>query len=558
MKRFHIYSYILLLLVALSCDQLQSDELPDDDGIPITTNDVVYGMPGSPILIDLLANDVVLHDATFEIIEQPSSGMAQITESGQCMYRSNLGANVSIDRFKYRITTASNASSIGEIEVRLESDSSNIPCEYLNLMSDFVHITDPNELYGPIAIDVLANDAFCAGTWDANSLAIAFNPLAGTAFVDSGWVIYEAQQAAIDPSQPFLDFFIYSVDRTDSDEQGYALVLIEFCPDSIGDTTDVCLPVVPEAVEDHQEYIEVGVEACINVLANDTYCEADIDLSSLHVSSPAFFGTTVVGDDGVICYTANQNFNGYDCYSYEFCTTGGDCYSAIVHQYGDTAVVCNVTTNAQDDYLDSITPNGACIDVLANDYYCGDQILWNSFTILRAPSYGEAFMSNNWACYAPNPNFTGQDEFEYHFCLTDGSCYQATVYVSGNPDTTTCSPVPTHDEYVFSWSAVDDWALSTTALDSLEDEFDSLGITLGANEYVVELDVMANDVTCTTCDILEITYQNSGRFIAIPSLGRIYFIVADGTIGTDEATYNICNPANWSCNQANIFINLTQ
>lgn len=468
MKRFHLYISLALLLFAMvGCDQVQQDQADDND-LPVRLeDDVVYVMPGSPVLIDLLTNDAVIANASFELVTAPTRGTAQLLDNGKCMYRPNSDQTSSgTDKFTYRVT-AGNTTSEGEVTINLESDSTNIPCDYLNLQSDYVCVFNADELLNPMYIDVLANDVFCDGDWDLNSLDIEYvtsDPLSVT--VDSGIVNYHNGNT-INPSSPYVDFFIYSVDRTDVAETGYALVVVEYVPTN--DSSGTCITVLPEA--------------------SDDFLDMDSTVS----------GTTV------------------------------------------------------------------CVDILLNDIYCFEEMNWNSISIGSGPSFGSATLSDSLLCYTPGPNFAGQDLITYSFCDLSGNCTTGNVYISGVPsgggggggDTTTCTPVAVDDQFAFSWSEVSTWALSQTEIDSLQDVLDSTSIVIDSGDYVIELPVVANDQQCTNCDWLTIS-TGSNNVVSVPWLGSAYYVVASGHTGTETFTYDLCNPGNNNCDQANVTVVFTQ
>lgn len=435
MKKISIYCLIALLLSVFACDRLDNDQLPDDTLPVLTEDDLVYAQPGSPVLIDLLANDAILTNATFEIVENPAFGSINLLKDGQCFYRSIPNTTAPKDQFRYRVTTG-NAVSEGVVEIMLNVDSAAIPCEFMNVQSDFVHITDVNELDNTISVDVLSNDAFCEGQWDMNSLAVVLNPFMGNAYVDSGWIAYDAHSGFIDPTVPYLDFLIYSVDRIDENETGYGLVVFEYLPttDSLPDTT-VCATVLPEAINDQKEDIKVGEEICIDVLANDIYCPEDMDWASLKITAPPIMGTASLqmADSGKVYYTADSSFMGNDCLTYEFCTISGDCYSAVVHLYGDSVGDCtNARANNDYYYIDSLTAGYQyCANVVINDIYCLDQLDSSSLSIVTPPTTGGATINPyGTLCYFPDSSYTGIDSVSYQFCLLNrGGCYSATLYI---------------------------------------------------------------------------------------------------------------------------------
>lgn len=504
----------LLALIGLSaCNQLDTDEFPDDGNLPVRAEgDEVYVIPGEAVLIDLLQNDVILADATFEITQQPSLGVAQITESGQCIYLANNATTSGTDEIRYRLTSGNDFSD-GVISITLTNDTTNIPCYFLNLQSDYVQLASADELNNSIVIDVLANDLFCDGTWDINSLAVVFQPLQGSASLGNNAVIYDATADFFPANEAYFDFFIYSVNRSDNNTTGYAVAIIEYIP------TATCATVIPEANSDELMNVAIGQEICVNVLANDVYCELDIDWSSITVNDPPAYGTAsvVMSDSGYICYTADSSFAGQDVFAYEFCTLSGDCYVSQVYVSGQTSS-CNVQTLAlADEMVDVAVGQPLCLDLLANDVYCADEIDWSSLNIKELPGYGNAVFNtydSGYVCYTADSSFAGQDYLRYEFCTLNGDCYDAILSISG---------IASNCQLI---EAV------TDALDSTQ-----VGTTSCVN-------VLANDVFCMseldTSSFQIVQQPNAGTATLGNTLGEVCYDASSNYQGQDHFIYQVC------------------
>lgn len=504
MKRFRIGIFMLILLAAFACDRIENDQLPDANLPVLTVDDEFVSQPGEPVLINLLKNDLILTNATFEITEQPAQGKAEILKDGRCFYRSEVNTTASSDHFTYRVTTNDGQVSNGSVEIELTTDSTAIPCFFRNVRSDFVYITDPNALNSTVWVDVLANDEFCEGEWDLNSLAIAYNPLLGSAYIDSGLLAYDAHQDFFDPTQPYIDFVIYSVDRIDVTQTGYALVAIEYLPDSLGDST-ACPTVIPEAVIDVVDNYTLGNTVCLNVLENDIYCPEEIDFNSLEITEQPNFGTAFIDlpDSGWICYEGNSTFQGgSDSFEYQFCTINGDCYSARVYINRDSTI-CNVNMQAVDDYMDSVAAGGqTCLDVSLNDVYCPDEIDWFSFKVTNQPSFGSVSMlDSGYVCYSTIQSFSGMDSFDYEFCTINGYCVSATVYVPGIDSSNCTVTTQAVNDYMDSVSIFDPFCLNVLANDVYcPDQLLSSSIQIQNQPNFGTVSINSNGIACYTAD----------------------------------------------------------
>ena len=532
--------YFLIFLVLLgfsSCNRIDNDLMPDPDQLPIRVeNDDVYTIPGQPVLIDLLSNDIILQDAVFEIIQQPTQGTATITESGRCIYVPNAGSTNGTDIIRYRVST-DNEFSDGTVRILLRTNQSDIPCEFLNLQSDFYEISDVSELDQTIFMNVLANDQFCEGNWDLNSLAIDFNPIHGDAYIDSGGVAYDSHTDFHDPSFSYFDFFIYSVNRTDIDEKGYAVAILSYLPDTTnGDSVGVCPTVLPMAQDDFVADIAIGQEICVAILNNDTFCPDEVDWASLAVTNSPAFGTATVSqlaDSSVICYTANQSFAGEDHLTYEFCTTGGDCYNATVQFTGNSGNACaTVIPFAVNDFVDSITSNQqVCIDVLANDTFCEEEMNWSSIKIVQQPLMGTVDLNmadSGVICYTAGQSFTDDDLFVYEFCTLNGDCYQANVTIAA--------------------ATVSGCNVTTMAID---DQWD---LTVAGDSICGN--VLANDIYCANefdMNSFEIVTQSNVGVVSTQSTGTICYLPSSNFVSIDSLSYRFCL-LNGNCYEATLTI----
>jgi hypothetical protein len=93
----------------------------------------------------------------------------------------------------------------------------------------------------------------------------------------------------------------------------------------------------------------------INVAANDTDVDGNLDPSSATVVSGPSNGTVINNGDGTFTYTPKPDFNGSDSFSYRICDTGGLC---------DTATASITVTSLNDAPTVTISDpaNGATFD----------------------------------------------------------------------------------------------------------------------------------------------------------------------------------------------------
>ncbi|MCA8979266.1 MAG: tandem-95 repeat protein [Planctomycetes bacterium] len=201
----------------------------------------------------------------------------------------------------------------------------------------------------------------------------------------------------------------------------------------------------PVLADDDAETCE-GVAVNINVLANDSDPDGQIDCTSIDIVSGPTNGTAVpVNCAGLspcvgcrVRYTPNALFTGADSFMYRVMDDDG-CWS-------DPATVMITVLDAPvavDDQGFSCQGDPVTIDVLDNDNDPDGTIDCGSIVITTQPTGGSVQISpsctgsepcaNCVLVYTPNANFSGSDSFRYRVSDEDG-CQSniATVSISVN------------------------------------------------------------------------------------------------------------------------------
>ncbi|WP_082026679.1 Ig-like domain-containing protein [Flammeovirga sp. OC4] len=288
----------------------------------------------------------------------------------------------------------------------------------------------------------------------------------------------------------------------------------------------VDFPVLPVAVDDAVTLPD-GHEISIDVLANDTHPDDDLDPSTLTIiEEPDIEGVEFEVVNGEIVHTPPEDFVGSYDLTYQICdnSTPPDCDQAVL-----TITVFDDDPLATNDTL--MLPDGdpVTINVLGNDTHPQDDINPITLRIVSEPAIeGVDFeVVNGQITHTPPEGFAGEYELTYEICdnSTPADCDQAVVYIT-----------------VF-----DDDLLAVN---------DTLTLPDGD---VATIDVIANDFHPE--DELD---PSTLRIIEEPDIDGVEFEVLDGEIihtppegfeGTYELTYEICDaatPAN--CDQAVVVI----
>jgi VCBS repeat-containing protein len=266
-------------------------------------------------------------------------------------------------------------------------------------------------------------------------------------------------------------------------------------------------PTEPPVAGDDTTTTSEGTPVTIDVLANDT--DADGDELTVQVTSQPEHGIaqpTAAGE--AIVYRPDPGWCGTDSFTYAaFDGETGSLPATVT-----VDVTCDPTGEApaaaaDDAEVDEDT--AVTIDVLAND--TGHGLDPASVTVTSAPHAGTASpVDGGTIRYTPNANATGVDEFTYQVCALDGRCATAAVTVTVNP----VNDIPI---------AVDDEATT--------DE-----------DVAVDIDVLGND-TDVDGDDLSVAMVAAPAHGAADAIGGIIrYTPASDSHGTDELTYQACDP----------------
>ncbi|WP_186439106.1 Ig-like domain-containing protein [Dokdonia sp. Hel_I_63] len=363
----------------------------------------------TPVDIDVLENDGFdpAADVAVTDVTDPANGTVVINDDGTVTYTPDPDFNGE-DTFDYTVTvtnpdgTTTTETATVVVTVTPEED----------VMDDAA--TTPEDT--PVDIDVLENDGFDP----AADVAVTdvTDPANGTVVInDDGTVTYTP-----DPDFNGEDTFDYTVTVTNPDGT------------TTTETATVVVTVTPEEdVMDDAATTPEDTPVDIDVLENDGFDPA-ADVAVTDVTDPAN-GTVVINDDGTVTYTPDPDFNGEDTFDYTVTVTNPDGTTTT-----ETATVV-VTVTPEEDVMDdaATTPEDTPvdIDVLENDGF--DPAADVAVTDVTDPANGTVVINDDGTVtYTPDPNFNGEDTFDYTVTVTnpDGTTTTetATVVVTVTPD----------------------------------------------------------------------------------------------------------------------------
>lgn len=258
----------------------------------------------------------------------------------------------------------------------------------------------------------------------------------------------------------------------------------------------------------------------VDVTANDE--DPDGDALTVAVVTPPAHGTAELGEDGVITYTPDPDYNGPDAFAYRVCDALGACAEATV---AVTVEPVNDPPVAEDDFASTAGP-AVDVAVLLNDSDPDGDAL--SVTAVGAPSAGAAALSpagGGAIRFTPPADFTGLATFTYTIADPGGLTAEATVEVTVGSANGPPEPQPDAAEV--------------------------------AEDDVVTIDVLDNDGD-PDGDALEITTTSAPQHgeVEIGPDGSIIYITDDDFNGTDTFTYTVCD-AHGSCAVAVVTVTVT-
>ena len=258
--------------------------------------------------------------------------------------------------------------------------------------------------------------------------------------------------------------------------------------------------------------------------ASENIGEYDFDIeneaiSYQLISSPAH-GIGTLNENGVLEYTPNANYNGFDLISYQACDASGACTLSELE-----ILVLSVNDNpiAQPDFI-TIQEDESAIGIIEDLVTDADnESLF--FGTMISPSNGMLVIQNNGNyTYTPNGNFSGADQFTYLVCDGTGICDTATIQVTV--------------------ASVND--APTAVNDSLTiNEEETIELNLAANDFEIENQLMS----------YELEGISSLGNISLSTQGVLYFEANENTFGTESLTIHVCD-SEGLCSESEVLITI--
>ena len=485
---------------------------------PVAVNDNATTNEDTPISIPVLTNDYDvdgnLVPGSVTVTSSPAHGTVTVNPvTGVITYTPNQDYN-GTDTFIYRVC----------------DDGTPLPslCSSATVTITILPVNDPpivNADYAttnedtPVIINVLANDTDVDGQLVPNSVAPVTLPAHGTVTVNpaTGAVTYTPN-----PNYNGTDSFIYI-----ACDNGTPLPSL--CDTAVVYITVNAVNDPPVANNDNVTTPE-DTPIVINVTANDTDVDGNLDVTSVSiVSGPAHGTVTVNPATGAITYTPSQNYNGTDSFTYSVCDTGTPVYC-------DTAVV-NITIIPVNDppvinFPNVTTPEDTPITICSP---ITDPDVGNTFTatLCGGPYNGTVStptIFNGQVCitYTPGLDYNGTDSICVIVCDQNGACDTGTTVITVTP--VNDPPIAVNDNY-------------TTPEDT------PLTANVSTNDNLTDGPGAIFTVVTPTSHGTVVLDPNTGVFTYTPNLNYN---------GPDVFTYQLCDGGTPNlCSTATVTINIT-
>ncbi|MEQ9285952.1 MAG: Ig-like domain-containing protein, partial [Cyclobacteriaceae bacterium] len=365
---------------------------------PVAMDDEVSGEEDTPISGSVLDNDTDPEGDDLTVnttpVTPPSNGTLVINPDGTFTYTPDDMFN-GTDSFVYEVCDDGSPSVCDQATVTITVGPVNDPPM---AMDDEV----TGEEDTPVSGNVLDNDTDPEGDELTVNTTPVTPPSNGTLVLNpDGTFTYT-------PDDMFngTDSFVYEVcDNGTPSVCDQATVTI-----TVGPVNDPPVAVNDEAETD----FETPVSG--NLISNDEDPDGDDLVINTTPVNPPSNGTLVINPDGTFTYTPDDGFVGSDEFTYEVCDNGTPtiCSQATV---SITVNSTNEAPEAADDVAatDSITPVEG--NVLDNDTDPnGDNLTVNPVPVI-SPMNGTLVLNPDGSyIYTPDPQFEGEDTFEYEVC----------------------------------------------------------------------------------------------------------------------------------------------
>ncbi|MEB4591630.1 Ig-like domain-containing protein [Candidatus Thiothrix sp. Deng01] len=371
---------------------------------PVANNDTSTTTSGTPVTVDVLANDTDPNGDTLSVSSFGQGGHGTVTQSGNNLVYTPAADFSGTDTFTYTVTDPAGHTATGTVTV-IVNPAGNPNAPVAN--SDSAATTSGS----PVAVDVLANDTDPNG--DTLSISAFGQGSHGTVTQDGNNLVYT-------PADGFVgeDTFTYTV----TDPAG----------NTATGTVHVQVAAGANMSASNDTYtLEANSSAtALGILANDTVPAEGVTISI--VTAPSHGSVEVVGNH--VEYTPDADYVGSDSFTYQVTDSTGASASASVELTIGACTTCN-PLKAEDDYLliELNDTETRTLTVLDND--SGDDL---KIVAVGTPRYGTATISSDGKSiqFTLRSGYCTDHAFTYTVQDKYGNQTQATVVIDIAPANT--------------------------------------------------------------------------------------------------------------------------
>ena len=389
-------------IVNLTIDTSQASQ----NNPPVAINDTVNTPEGTPVTIQVLANDYDPDGdplAVSDIVGDPQHGTSLISQSTRIIYTPQ-SSYVGEDSFRYEIHDGRGGRDSATVYVTITS----VPPVNSKPIArnDSANVTQGEA----VTVNVLVNDEDPDGD-PLTVSGLVSTPVQGSAVINAGATISYTAPA----SYVGLDSFQYEIhDGRGGRDTASVYVTISLIPNT------------KPIARDDLATVTQGEAVTVSVLNNDEDPDGD-QLSVTTITTNPTHGSTAINSGITVTYTSSATYVGLDSFQYAIHDGRGGRDTASVRINVTSAP--NGKPVAIDDSVTLSQPLPVTIDVLENDFDPdGDPLSVSN--IITLPAFGLAAINQGrTVTYSPGFSFVDFDQFQYEIHDGRGGRDTATVKV---------------------------------------------------------------------------------------------------------------------------------
>jgi CSLREA domain-containing protein len=278
-----------------------------------------------------------------------------------------------------------------------------------------------------VNINVAANDTDVDGNLVPSSVTIISSPVNGAVVNNGDGTVKYTPTANFNG----LDTFTYRISDSDGLASNTATVSITVNP----------VPDAPVANDDSATLdTTLNSQVVINVIANDTDIDGDLNPASVTVTSNPANGSAVSNGDGTVTYTPTGGFLGTDSFNYEVCDSANVCDTAAV----TVTVTGNTPPVAVNDAFSGPKGNPITgINPILSIAIVNGQVVngggpdtdpdGDTLTVIASTNGSRGTVTSNndgTLTYTPGSNYKGTDTFTYTISDGKGGTAVGTVTIT--------------------------------------------------------------------------------------------------------------------------------